>query len=1466
MPLMLGAQETGRGVRFESVASWGEAQAKAKHEKKYLLAFVCAPNVGLCALEDSVFGQPRVGEAFNSRFVAVKVLGGSANTAGNGPYLDVPRLHAPPYNTTSFPRFLVFSADGTLLHGAAGGLTEVGALALAHDSQDPSKQYYAQRERYDRGEKDYAAMRYLARKASEMGDVDVAHRVARDYIHHLSANERFAKDNLGFIAAWTERSGDPGFAFFTKQRDSIDRVMERRGFAQGVVDHAIATEEINALAFPNGRASETVPDWAAITRAITRKYGAAAAERTVLDAEIRWSTAHQNWDGVARYSARRLERYGSSLDAFAVNALAWDLFLYSADSAVLALASRAMEAVVRRIEGNPIATEFMGPLGPQGPELIDTYANLLHKMGRTAEAIKWEEKAVKQAEGTSVYQELAGNLAKMKKGQPTWPAPTARPTTPTSIAPEKPRIGINYNLRSTLAKARANGTRSLSVAVMTARVGSRAVDSLVEALRPLGAQVITRFDEIGYLRVQMPTESVLRIGALPGVADFHEYDATMQADYREYESRTVRYRVSPERLADRVTSGAQQGAKAVLTAADLAQSARLVPRDEVGADAFAKAQPLADGRGVTVGLTEFGIDPDHGALQQALTLRGDTIRKIAGVLDGNWLLPSASKGGVHQELRATAKNGVIEFDGNNITMPDSGVWNLGHWVSGGMVAAWRDTTGVWLEANDNPTMRGPIRNANYEPDGGVDDGHNNDGYDGAHVLVAFGPDGRPWLYRPAGHTMMVAATATGSRFLGGGVGGVAPGARVLPVLWGLNLEDMLVAARHPRIDVITHENQHSQFPSDGGSFAARILNRAVQVYGKPIFNSAANGGPALGTVTHLSTPAEVMSVGAYVSMGSYEINESWHVPNQDNLALYSSRGPAPDGALKPDIVAPTQMITATVCGDTMAKPEKRTFRLPACYMVGGGTSNAAPFAAGVAALLLSAARLNGMDPIRYDAESIDWALRASARQLPGIELYEQGAGLIQVDSAWKLLTLGTPHERIVSSGPVKNAYAPFLLNPGRGPGLFLREGWTAGRRGRYAITLTRTTGGVAAKHYRLRWLRNDGTFQLRDSTVTLAKGVGVQVGVDVAPKTPGIHSAAIEVSDAETNLLLVRVPTTVIAGLPLTRANNFEVRYADSIPWPNAKPVFLNVPAGITALRVRIKVKRGATNVMMRGPLQNGGGTFVVPEGPMRDAIVVVEDPHPGTWELTFAPWYEWAEPLANQRVVEYELTASAMLVRGTGGRESVSFENAGAEIQGAVLQGSFARRRTIRGVVTQSAMDTIPPLAPYDVQVELGSTSLRIAFEADSNGSAGRHTDMHVYRCEEPARCDEQATILADDTRQEVRITDPKAGKWKIVVDPARVRKAAMSYTLTILETNPKWGTLQLRDSALAVPRGKKVSVPVHFTCGSATEEDFVGVVDLVAGDGAVFSGTPEAGWIAPQGHRAPIFLGQALIRLPRR
>ncbi|MFI0503858.1 S8 family peptidase [Streptomyces albogriseolus] len=232
-----------------------------------------------------------------------------------------------------------------------------------------------------------------------------------------------------------------------------------------------------------------------------------------------------------------------------------------------------------------------------------------------------------------------------------------------------------------------------------------------------------------------------------------------------------------------------------------------------------------------------------------------------------------------------------------------------------------------------------------------------------------------------GHGTHVASTIAGSGAASGGsYKGVAPDATLISgkvcESRGCSESAMLAgmewAAAQRQARIISM--------SIGGGDAPGIdpLEEAVDTLtertGSLFVIAAGNSGPGRGSIGSPGSADAALTVGA--------------VDKSDRLADFSSRGPrVGDDGIKPDITAPgVDIVAARATGTSMGAPVDQY------YTSANGTSMATPHVSGAAALL-------AQKHPDWRARELKAALMASATPSPGLTVFEQGAGRVDVGRA-----------------------------------------------------------------------------------------------------------------------------------------------------------------------------------------------------------------------------------------------------------------------------------------------------------------------------------------------------------------------------------------------------------------------------------------------------------------------------------
>jgi thiol-disulfide isomerase/thioredoxin len=387
------------GMHFEHALSWSDIKAKAKKENKYIFVDAYTTWCGPCKMMAAkIFPQKKVGDFYNRHYINVKFQLDKTeqdNETVKKQYTDAAFIEKE-YKVNVYPTYLLFNPQGELVHRAIGSSDAETFIQKGRDGMDPEKQYYTLVKKFrQNASKDTAFLHTVAAAAAKVYDEDVAAEATNAYITALNGN--YTKDAYSFIANATKSTRDKGFAILTNNTAAYNAAMGP-GAAETKISRILITEKI----YPVFRKKEAV-NWTAVEDSIKASYPA-YAEQVVATAKVIYYQSKRDWENFQQAIVPFMSKYSTGLSPMELNGYAWTVFENCKDATCLAEALNWSKASLKK--GDEAA-------------YLDTYANILYRMGNTQEALATEEKALglAVAEEKPQYQET---IDKMKKGEKTW--------------------------------------------------------------------------------------------------------------------------------------------------------------------------------------------------------------------------------------------------------------------------------------------------------------------------------------------------------------------------------------------------------------------------------------------------------------------------------------------------------------------------------------------------------------------------------------------------------------------------------------------------------------------------------------------------------------------------------------------------------------------------------------------------------------------------------------------------------------------------------------------------------------------------------------------------------------------------------------------------------------------------------------------------------------------------------------
>ncbi|WP_461471784.1 S8 family serine peptidase [Microbacterium sp. HJ5] len=743
-----------------------------------------------------------------------------------------------------------------------------------------------------------------------------------------------------------------------------------------------------------------------------------------------------------------------------------------------------------------------------------------------------------------------------------------------------------------LQQATVDETETVTV-MMVARKG--AADDVVAAVEKVGGTVGSVTEKLGYVRATVPTESVTD---LAGMSVVKAIDL----------NRTFRI-PSPEVGTDAATP-ATRGAGPAAPDAKTPAANPYMPVQETGATDFIAANPAWDGRSVVVGVLDTGVDVDHPALQKT----SDGKPKIV-----DWVTatdPLADNDGTWVEVSDRRTGPSFRYGGSTYTAPE-GDFMMGFFYelatsagdfegdlnrNGDVYDAYGvlyepSTHRIWVDSDDDKDFTDAPAMAPFAVDRqighfGADDPATPENERVPFVVeyrdgVDLTPAGYPGetasfvsIGLPsASHGTHVAGIVAATSMFGGKMHGAAPGAQIVSsractfdggCTQAALTEGMIDLVVNRGVDVVNLSIGGLPPLNDGSDVIADLYDQLIDQYGVQIVISAGNDGLGTNTVSSPSVAGKAISVAASVSSATWWANYGSKVKAERGIFGFSSRGPAENGALAPQLAAPGSAVsTIPMWLAGQAVPETG-YDLPAGYGMLNGTSMAAPQVTGSAALLLSAAKAGS---VTVTPAGLKTALMGTARPIPGIPTTAQGAGVIDTVATWEQLSKKVATTAISVSAPVCSSLSALLETPHTGAGVYNRclpaeGGQVTGESKTYEVGVTRTSGGSGNVVHRIGWIGNDGTFSAR-SALPLKKDRAADISVTARAKHSGVHSAIMTIDDPATQGIDQFVAVTVLATTPLT-GPDYAVTGKGTLGRGASTSILVPVPEGVEALQLTL--------------------------------------------------------------------------------------------------------------------------------------------------------------------------------------------------------------------------------------------------------------------------------------------------------
>ncbi len=343
-----------QGVNFLK-DKWSNVLAKASQENKLIFVDAYTTWCGPCKMMDrNVFSTRKVGDFFNENFINVKI----DMETGEGPAL------ARQFGVRAYPTFLFVNASGETVHRGLGYHEPDDFLALGKEALDADNNLYAQKQRYEKGDRDPEFLYQFALQLYDAQDEDYP-LIAEEYLK--TQKDWNTKNNLDLIYKTSDASGSAMFDYFLKNKPVFEEEYGTRA-VNGKIQYFVQNEIY---------ASRQTGDQTQLKK-LLKILHPGRAEEMLARLQLSFLAQNEQYD---EYAKAAIDFYGKykAENWDELNEVAW-LFYETVDNP--SQLKHAVKWAKQSIKMDPNYYNH------------DTLALLYHKLGKTKKAIKLGKKAI----------------------------------------------------------------------------------------------------------------------------------------------------------------------------------------------------------------------------------------------------------------------------------------------------------------------------------------------------------------------------------------------------------------------------------------------------------------------------------------------------------------------------------------------------------------------------------------------------------------------------------------------------------------------------------------------------------------------------------------------------------------------------------------------------------------------------------------------------------------------------------------------------------------------------------------------------------------------------------------------------------------------------------------------------------------------------------------------------------------